>query len=150
MKNMETNLYETDFHRWTVEQSQLLALGKLDDLDLVNLGEEIESLGRQERAELENRLAILLGHLLKWELQPELRGKSWRLTIKEQRLQIQKLIRKNPSLKPYLSAAIADSFELALVLVEKETPLESQDLPEVCPYSIEQIFDKDFPVGREV
>ena len=147
---METNLYETDFYRWTVEQSQLLALGKLDGLDLVNLVEEIESLGRQERSELENRLAILLGHLLKWELQPELRGKSWRLTIREQRLQIQKLLRKNPSLKPYLSAAIADGYELALVLVEKETLLEAQDLPQECPYSIEQILDRNFPVGMEV
>jgi hypothetical protein len=146
---MENSLYETDFYQWTVEQSQFLELRKFGELDLVNLVEEIESLGRQERAELENRLAILLGHLLKWELQPGLRGKSWRLTIKEQRLQIQKLIRKNPSLKPYLSAAIADGFELALVLAEKETPLESQDLPQECPYTIEQIFDPNFPIGME-
>jgi hypothetical protein len=147
---METSLYEIDFYQWTVEQSRLLALGKLDGLDLVNLVEEIESLGKQQRAELENRLAILLGHLLKWELQPELRGKSWRLTIKEQRLQIQKLIRKNPSLKSYLSEAIADGFELALVLVERETPLESKDLPQECVYSVEQIFDNSFPTDMEV
>jgi len=147
---METSLYEIDFHQWTIEQSQLLALGKLDDLDLGNLMEEIESLGKQQRAELENRLAILLGHLLKWELQPELRGKSWRLTIKEQRLRIQKLIRKNPSLKSYLSEAIADGFELGLVLVQRETPLESKDLPQECIYSVEQIFDDRFPIDMEV
>ena len=147
---METSLYETDFYQWTIEQSRLLELGKFGDLDLGNLMEEIASLGKQQRAELENRLAILLGHLLKWELQPELRGKSWRLTIKEQRLRIQRLIRKNPSLKSCLSEAIADGFELALVLVEKETPLESQDLPPECPYSVEQVFDHNFPMGMEV
>jgi hypothetical protein len=147
---METSLYEIDFYQWTIEQSQLLALGKLDGLDLVNLVEEIESLGKQQRAELENRLSILLGHLLKWELQPELRGKSWRLTIKEQRLRIQRLILKNPSLKSYLSEAIADGFELALVLVERETPLESKDLPQECVYSVEQIFDNSFPTDMEV
>lgn len=147
---METSLYEKDFYQWTVEQSKLLELGKFGDLDLRNLVEEIGSLGRQERAELENRLAVLLGHLLKWELQPELRGKSWRLTIKEQRLQIQRLMRKSPSLKAYLSEAIADGFELALVLVERETTLESQELPQECPYTIEQILEPNFPLGMEV
>ncbi len=146
---METSLYETDFYQWTIEQSRFLELRKFGELDLVNLVEEIGALGRQERAELENRLAVLLGHLLKWELQPNLRGKSWRLTIKEQRLQIKKLIRKNPSLNSYLSEVIADGFELALVLVEKETPLESQDLPQECPYSIAQIFDNNFSVDLE-
>jgi len=104
-------------------------------------------LGSQKRSELENRLAILLGHLIKWDLQPRLRGKSWRLTIKEQRIQIKKLIRKNPSLKSYLSEAIADGFELALVLAEKETRLKPKDLPKECPYSVEQIFDDNFPIG---
>ncbi len=82
---METNLYETDFYSWTVEQSKRLRLGKFDGLDLDNLAEEIESLGKQQRDELENRLGVLIGHLLKWDSQPELRGKSWRLIIKEQR-----------------------------------------------------------------
>jgi hypothetical protein len=142
-----TLLYDSDFYRWTVEQVERLRLGKLDDLDIENLAEEIESLGSQKRSELENRLAILLGHLIKWDLQPRLRGKSWRLTIKEQRIQIKKLIRKNPSLKSYLSEAIADGFELALVLAEKETHLKSKDLPKECPYSVEQIFDENFPIG---
>ena len=87
-------LYESDFYHWTVDQVERLRLGKLDGLDLENLAEEIESLGNQQRSELENRLAVLLGHLLKWDLQPDLRGKSWRSTIREQRRQIQKLIKK--------------------------------------------------------
>ena len=76
-----TVLYESDFYNWTVEQVKSLRLGKLDSLDLENLAEEIESLGNQKRSELENRLAVLLGHLLKWDLQPNLRGKSWRSSV---------------------------------------------------------------------
>ena len=76
-----TGLYETDFYRWTVEQSQFLALGKLHGLDLENLAEEIASLGRQERQELENRLGVLIGHLLKWQYQPNKRSRSWQVTI---------------------------------------------------------------------
>jgi hypothetical protein len=57
-------LYESDFYNWTVEQVKRLRLGKLDDLDLENLAEEIESLGNQKKSELENRLGVLLGHFL--------------------------------------------------------------------------------------
>ncbi|MCA6517994.1 MAG: DUF29 domain-containing protein, partial [Pseudanabaena sp. M110S1SP2A07QC] len=119
-----TLLYESDFYNWTVEQVKRLRLGKLDGLDLENLAEEIESLGNQKKSELENRLAVLLGHLLKWDLQPNLRGKSWRSTIREQRREIKKLIRKNPSLKSYLDEAMTDGYESALDLVVRETPFD--------------------------
>ena len=143
-------LYESDFYHWTVDQVRSLRLGKLDSLDLEHLAEEIESLGNQQRSELENRLAILLGHLLKWDLQPDLRGKSWRSTIREQRRQIQKLITKNPSLKSYLDEAMSEGYESALDLVVRETPFDYKDLPDVCPYTIAQIFDNNFPVGVEI
>jgi hypothetical protein len=83
-------------------------------------------------------------------LQPDLRGKSWRSTIKEQRRQIQRLIIKNPSLKSYLDEAILEGYESALDLVVRETPLDYQDLPQVCPYAIAQVFDNNFPIGVEV
>jgi hypothetical protein len=144
-KSMSLKSYEADFYGWTIEQSQLLELGKFDRLDLSNLAEEIASLGNQQKNELENRLAILLGHLLKWNYQPELRGKSWRSTIREQRRQIQRLITKNPSLKPYLGEAIAEGYESALDLVVRETPLDYPDLPTDCLFSVEEIFDPNFP-----
>ncbi len=87
---MGFNLYETDFYGWTLKQSRLLKQGDFRQLDIINLVEEIESLGKQERRELENRLAILMGHLLKWEYQAEKRSKSWRATIREQRRIVQK------------------------------------------------------------
>lgn len=143
-------LYESDFYHWTVEQVESLRLGKFHELDLENLAEEIESLGNQQRSELENRLAVLLGHLLKWDLQLNLRGKSWRSTIREQRRAIQKLIKKNPSLKSYLNEAMIDGYESALDLVVRETPFDYKDLPKHCPYEISQVLDNDFPDGIEI
>lgn len=58
------NLYETDFYAWTQEQATLLRHQQWSQLDLPNLIEEIESLGKQQRAELRNRLKVLIGHLL--------------------------------------------------------------------------------------
>ncbi|MFN9831460.1 MAG: DUF29 domain-containing protein, partial [Pseudanabaena sp.] len=108
---MTTKLYDTDFYAWTLEQSRLLQSGNLQDLDIENLVEEIESLGKQQRQELRNRLGVLIGHLLKWAYQPEKRSKSWRSTIREQRKEVLELLKENPSLKSYLPEAIASAHE---------------------------------------
>jgi hypothetical protein len=142
---MRSNLYETDFYAWTLEQSKLLNEGDFKHLDITNLVEEIESLGKQQRQELRNRLGILIGHLLKWDYQPEKRSKSWRVTIREQRREISQLLKENPSLKPYLAEAIAHAQESGIDLVVRETPLDYEDLPENCPYTLEQLFNPSFP-----
>ncbi|NEQ19193.1 MAG: DUF29 domain-containing protein [Microcoleus sp. SIO2G3] len=142
---MTSNLYETDFYAWTLEQSKLLKEGDLKHLDVINLVEEIESLGKQQRQELRNRLGILIGHLLKWNYQPQKRSKSWRATIREQRREILQLLKENPSLKPYLAEAIGHAHESGLDLVVKETLLDYSDLPENCPYTPEQLLDPSFP-----
>lgn len=136
-------LYDLDFYRWTQHQAALLRLGRWQELDVENLVEEITSLSRQQKQELRNLLGVLIGHLLKWEYQPTLRGKSWRATIREQRKQVQLLLRDNPSLQPYLPQAVVDAYELALALVVRETPLDYVDLPASSPYAIEQILNSD-------
>lgn len=137
-----TTLYDQDFYAWTQQQVDLLKAGQWEQVDMENLIEEIESLGKQQRQELENRLGVLLGHLLKWRYQPEDRNKSWFYTIREQRQEIQRQVRKNPSLKPYMSEAIEVGYEKGLNLVGKETPLDPDQLPQVCPFSEAEIFDE--------
>src|ERR671932_1205242 len=109
-----SELYETDFYGWTIEQAKFLKEGVWDCLDISNLVEEIESLGKQQRQELRNRLGILLGHLLKWEFQPSHRSKSWLATIREQRRQALQFLKESPSLQPYLQEAIEDAYESGL------------------------------------
>ncbi|MDR7922458.1 MULTISPECIES: DUF29 domain-containing protein [unclassified Thermosynechococcus] len=137
---MTSPLYDTDFYAWTLEQAKLLKAGDFAHLDIAHLVEEIEALGRQERRELENRLGILIGQLLKWDYQPQKRSKSWRATIREQRRAVEKLISQNPSLQPYLPQAIAEAYESGKDLVVRETPLDYSDLPETCPYTLEKVL----------
>jgi Domain of unknown function DUF29 len=144
---MPSNLYETDFYAWTLEQSKLLQGSDFKRLDIVNLVEEIESLGKQQRQELRNRLGVLIGHLLKWNYQPAQRSKSWRVTIQIQRREIEDILEDNPSLKPYLPEAIAKAHKAGLDLVVLETPLDYQDLPKDPIYTIEQLLSPDFPIG---
>lgn len=138
------NLYEIDFYAWTQEQVSLLRNHQWHQVDLFNLIEEIESLGRKERQELRNRLGVLLGHLLKWQFQPEKRSNSWLGTIREQRIQIKLLLEDSPSLKSYLDEVFTTAYELGLALAIKETQLGEQIFPEVCPYTIEETLTPDF------
>jgi hypothetical protein len=50
------DLYDSDFCAWTQTQAMLLKQQQWHHLDLPNLIEEIESLGRQQRQELRHRL----------------------------------------------------------------------------------------------
>jgi hypothetical protein len=81
-------------------------------------------MGASERRELINRLAVLLAQLLKWHYQPSFRGRSWQLTIKEQRRQLQRLLKDNPSLHARLEEFIADAYVDSVLLAAKETGLE--------------------------
>ena len=70
---------------WAEEQARYLREGRLSELDIEHLADEIEDVGRSEKRELASRMAVLLAHLLKWRLQPEKRSRSWRTIIADQR-----------------------------------------------------------------
>jgi hypothetical protein len=142
------NLYETDFYAWIQEQAKLLRHQQWSKLDLPNLIEEIESLGKQQRAELRNRLKVLIGHLLKWEYQPERRSRSWLMTLRIQRRDTQELLEENPSLKPYLEEALQKIYESGRDLAVGETNLPLKTFPENCPYTLEEIFRDGFYPGE--
>ena len=61
---MSNSLYEQDFFAWANEQAALLRAGRLHDIDIENVVEEIEGLGRRQKRELVDRLAELLADLL--------------------------------------------------------------------------------------
>lgn len=148
--NKIDGLYETDFYAWTQEQAKFLRDGMWGNLDISNLAEEIESLGKQERQKLRNRLAILFGHLLKWEFQPSNRSNSWLGTIREQRRRILELLEENPSLKPYLPEAKEKAYQDGLDLAVQETSLSYKIFPPECPYNLEQVLDFQFFPGQRL
>ena len=136
--------YDLDFHAWANEQSKLLRTGRLSDIDAVHIAEEIEALGRSERRELVNRLSVLLLHLLKWSCQPDRRGRSWELTIKEQRRRLARHLQDNPSLGAWTDEAMADAYGDAVLRAELEMNLLRDMLPWTCPYRFEQAMDEAF------
>jgi hypothetical protein len=140
-------LYEQDFFAWANEQAALLRAGQLTDADIEHIAEEIESMGKTEKRELVNRLAILLMHLLKWQYQPAMRGNSWRLSIEEQRYRLTDHLADNPSLKAILPQAIGNAYRLALLEAERETGLSRDLFPALCPWPFDRLIADDFWPG---
>lgn len=136
--------YETDFYGWTQEQAELLRARRLDEIDLENLIEEVESMGKSEESDLESRLEILFMHLLKWVYEPELRGKSWVNSIKEQRRKIPRRLKKNPGLKSKLPEIILEAYQDARESAADETGLPEQTFPKECPWALEEALNPEF------
>lgn len=141
-------LYETDFYAWIQEQINLLHKRNLNSLDIENLIEELDSLGKQQKKELVSLLVILVGHLLKWEYQPSKRTRSWIKTIFEHRKRIKDLIEESPSLQPFSKEVIEKAYPRALNLAVGETGIKIQKFPSEIPYSWESINDPNFFPGR--
>lgn len=139
--------YDQDYYAWTQLQIELLRQGKVDQLDCVNLIEELADLGRTEQRELVNRLTVLLAHLLKWQYQPQKRSRSWEATIRNQRIDIEVLLRHNPSLQAYWDEALNLSYRKGRNEASSETDLSVATFPEQCPYTTEQIVEETFFPG---
>lgn len=136
--------YNQDIIEWSREQAALLRSGQFSKLDIEHLAEEIEDVGKSEQRELENRMAVLLAHLMKWKYQPDRRSSSWERTIREQRKGITHRLAKTPSLK----ADLRDSewwegvWSDAVITAMKETDVDC--FPEACPWKPEDVNNSEF------
>lgn len=133
--------YEQDFAAWTAEQSRLLREGRLVELDLAHLAEEIEDMGKNSQRALLSRLQELLLHLLKWQYQPGRRGNRWRASIRKQRQGIEDLLEDSPSLQPRLAAAYGKCYARARLDAADETGLALTTFAESCPWSLDEVLD---------
>ena len=145
---MSATLYDLDFYQWTQSQSDLLRVEEWEQLDWQHIAEEIESLGKKDKRQVQSRLAVLITHLLKWEYQPEKRSPSWRKTLKEQRFRLMLILNDSPSLKVGLPEFIAVVYPYAVENVADETGLDRRLFPVVCSYRIEQVLDPVFLPGE--
>lgn len=141
--------YEDDFYTWTQEQGARLRAGDLANLDLANLAEEIETLGRSEFNSLASAWRVILVHMLKFDHQPEKRTRSWALSIAEQRAQAGDVLADNPGLKSRLDEALARAYRRARLETSKETGLPLKRFPETCPYTQAEMLTRPFPVDPD-
>lgn len=121
--------YEEDVYGWAIHTAQLLRNRRMNELDFENILEEMEALGRNEKHQLMNRLALVISHLLKWQYQPNLRGHWWIYTLREQRTQAKIHFSYNPSLKNRLDEILIDAYDVAISKAARETALDETSFP---------------------
>ena len=138
------DLYDRDFYEWTLRNAELLRAGKASEADLDHIAEEIEDMGKRERRELVSRLGVLIGHLLKWQAQPDRRTRSWEATIRPQREEISDLLEEMPSLRRYLEGNLAKAYRHGVIAASTETRLPIEDFLSTSPFSLDVLLDPDF------
>jgi hypothetical protein len=137
-----TTLYDNE------QQTELLrrrAAGELpndEGLDWLNLAEEIKSVGAGEEREVRLRLMRICQHLLKWMYQPERQSRSWETTMYTRHRDLQSVFEDSPSLRSFAEYVLPSAFANAREAAERETGL--LHLPDVCPWSLDQILSIDF------
>ena len=139
-------LYHQDIVAWANEQAALLRSGMLSAIDIENIAEEIEDVGKSEQRELASRMVVLLAHLLKWQFQPLFRSKSWVRTIAVQRRDVRYALSHAPSLQGWFDDVewMTLLWDKAVIMASRETTIDADLFPETCPWTMEEVLGDEF------
>jgi Domain of unknown function DUF29 len=125
--------YDSDGYGWAMAQAALIRERRFNELDIDNLAEEIESMGKSEWRAVESALRVVLLHILKWQNQPAHRSRSWANSIAAHRAHFEDELAANPSLKPHLDEIRRRAYRLVRVEAERETGLDAATFAEAAP-----------------
>lgn len=142
-------LYHQDLYQWIENTIHKIQHHNLDQLDWENLILELEDLGNSQKHELESRLLVLFEHLLKlayWQEEREYNSRGWKGTIIEQRKQIQKLLKRNPSLKSFWLEIFSETYQDARDITIVKTGLDAEVFPKevFCTPEQAQAIDENW------
>ncbi|MEA3642731.1 MAG: DUF29 domain-containing protein [Lamprobacter sp.] len=133
--------HDGDYYAWALEVAEHLRAGRLSEVDLNGVAEELEDMGKAQRHALASHLKVLIVHLLKWRYQPSFRGVSWRLSIANARDEIAELLEDSPSLRRKIGELVARRYPAARNRAALETGLAEETFPDNCPFSEHNLLD---------
>lgn len=138
------SLYDIDVVAWSLQQAALLRAGRWEQLDIDNIVEEIESLGKAELSVFESRFAALLTGLLKWCSLAQQRGPGERKLIELARKGVMRQLKIIPSLRRELASEewLNDVWDVAVVEAEEQTGLEG--FPDKPAWTVADMLSPDF------
>lgn len=139
--------YEADYAAWLAAQIDVLRAGRFGELDLENLIEEVESLGRSDFNGFIGAFEILIAHMLKWDYQPSYRTSGWVASIDEHRSRIEHDLVDSPSYRSRADQAIARAYRPGRALAARETQLDLRVFPKTCPYDFTALMARDHHLG---
>jgi Domain of unknown function DUF29 len=142
-------LYEQDFYAWSKAQAELLRAGRLTDLDLEHLIEEVDDLGESLYRSARSRIRTIIEHLLKLEQSPAPDPRAgWVETVMTQRSDLEDEL--TASLRPRIEQALSRTYDQARRNVtaarrEHREHAAADALPKACPYTLDQIIGDWLP-----
>ncbi|MGK7924771.1 MAG: DUF29 domain-containing protein [Spirulina sp.] len=147
VKPQPTLLYDKDYQLWLNDTVAQLKVRNFSNLDIENLIEEIESLGRRDKRAISSYLLRLCEHLLKlkyWESERELCFRGWILEINNFRSEIELILQDSPSLKPFLSEIFLASLQKSRKNMLKVMDTPTDLVPQEPNFTLEQALDEDW------
>jgi len=149
-------LYDTDFFAWTKQQAKALRAAARSrtnqPLDWGNLAEEIEGLGASERSALGSHIMRIIQHFAKLEFSSAIEPRNgWRRTIRLARLQAERRLQDNPSLRRELRQIVEREtrrgIEYAIADLEENAEIDEVDANALrrARYTPDQILGDWFP-----
>ena len=141
------SLYDQDYQLWLKNTVTQLQSQNFSALDLENLIEELESLGRSDKQSLNSYLKRLCEHLLKlsyWETERNRCFSGWDREIENFRQEIQEILDDSPSLRNQLSERYRPEYIKGRKLFLKVSKLDPKRVPESPCFSLEQALADDW------
>jgi hypothetical protein len=136
--------HDRDFYAWAIQSASDLRAGRVTEVDLARVAEELEDMGKAQRHALASHLKVLIVHLLEGRFQRDHRGVSGQLSIDNARDEIAELLEDSPSLRSVLDELMTRRYPVARRRAALETGLAIATFPEEPPFTVEQLLDPDF------
>ena len=138
--------YRDDYAAWVEHQLGLLRQRRFDELDVENLIDEVEDLGKSEFRAFVSAIEIVIVHMLRWDYQPERRGDSWRESIAEHRKRIEFEIADSPSYRGRIDEAMERAFGTARPKAARQMRRPARLMPKSNPYDWTAITMREHPL----
>ena len=135
-------LYDTDFAEWAKETAALVRAGRLNEVDLEHVAEEIEDLAKGDRRAAASQMRRLMLHLIKQRVQPERDSDSWQASVASAQLELEDILADSPSLRRFLADNLEKLYNDAMLLASKETGILVLPLPKECPFTLDELLSK--------
>jgi hypothetical protein len=147
LPQISKNLYDLDYNLWILETAQQLESKNFTSLDLEHLLEEVWDLSQRYKNKLESLLIRLFEHLLKlgyWRSELERNRGHWQGEIINFRLQIKRLLKRSPSLRPFAEQILEDCYVDARKIASRRSQLPMDVFPAQPIATLEQLLDEDW------
>lgn len=135
--------YLEDYGAWITAQIELIRDGQFDELDLEHLLEEVEGLARSNFDAFKSAIRIVLIHMLRWDVQPEYRIRSWATSINGHRIRVVEALEESPSYKSRVDEAVRKAYRLARYHAAKKTRRSVEHFPDTCPFTFDEIMTRE-------